>query len=112
MGTTTNVDRAAAHDAALNLFFPTDGERAAHETRVQALLARNAALLAVEEAREEVAISKKDLAAKADLDASALRKLLTTEGTNPTTDTLFRLCAALGIHLQAVTPAGKTFHLT
>lgn len=46
-------DRAAAHAAALELFFSTEDERAEHEARVRALVDRNTALRAVEAARPE-----------------------------------------------------------
>jgi DNA-binding phage protein len=56
-------------------------------------------------------MTKKALAEKAGLDASAVRKLLTSVTANPTTENVFRLMSALGINVVAVTPKGKRVSL-
>jgi ribosome-binding protein aMBF1 (putative translation factor) len=87
------------------------GEREAHAIAVQALLARNALLIALETARAEQGLSKSDLAARAGLDASSVRRLLTSKTANPTTENAFRLMAAMDIKLEAILPTGQRIEL-
>jgi transcriptional regulator with XRE-family HTH domain len=56
-------------------------------------------------------ITKIDLAKRAGLDASSVRRLLTSKTANPTTDNAFRLMAAMGITLEATLPTGKRVSL-
>jgi DNA-binding phage protein len=56
-------------------------------------------------------MSKATLARKAGLNESAVRRLLTAETANPTSDNIFRLMSALGIKLEAVTPSGERLAL-
>lgn len=101
----------SADEAAMAALVPA-AQREDLEIRVRALLARNTTLAMIEKVREEARLSKKELAEEVEMDASALRKLLTSADANPTSDSLFRLFAALGIHLEGVTPSGARFHLT
>lgn len=94
-----------AHDAALAGLIPSD-ERANYDRRVKALVARNKLLSTLESVREAEKLSKKDLAARAGLDASSVRRMLTAETANPTTENAFLLLSAMGIKLEAVLPSG------
>lgn len=94
-----------AHDAALAGLIPGD-ERADYDRRVKALVARNKLLTTLESVRESEEISKKDLADRAGLDASSVRRMLTAETANPTTENAFLLLDAMGIKLEAVLPSG------
>jgi DNA-binding phage protein len=94
------------HDAALAALIPSD-ERADYDRRVKALVARNKLLATLESVRESEKISKKDLADRAGLDASSVRRLLTAETANPTTENAFLLLDAMGIKLEAVLPSGS-----
>lgn len=95
-----------AHDAAVNSLVPSD-QRADYDRRVKALLARNKLLSTLESVRESQKISKKDLAERAGLDASSVRRMLTAETANPTTENAFLLLSAMGIKLEAVLPSGS-----
>lgn len=86
-------------------------EQARHELAVTALLARNALLEALETARADRGLSKTGLAALAGLEASSVRRLLTSKTANPTTDNAFRLMAAMGIELEATLPTGERIKL-
>lgn len=99
------VKPPSAHDAALAALIP-DQERASYDRRVKALIARNTLLSTLEEAREAQKISKKELADRAGLDASSVRRMLTAETANPTTENAFLLLSAMDIKLQAVLPSG------
>lgn len=74
---------------------------------MKALVARNKLLGTLEAVREEQKISKKDLAERAGLEASSVRRLLTAETANPTTENAFLLLSAMGIKLEAVLPSGS-----
>jgi ribosome-binding protein aMBF1 (putative translation factor) len=91
------------HDAALASLVPSE-ERADYERRVKALVARNKLLSTLESVREAEKLSKKDLAKRAGLDASSVRRMLTA---NPTTENAFLLLSAMDIKLQAVLPSGS-----
>lgn len=78
---------------------------------VQALLARNALLTALETARAEQGLTKAELAPRAGLEASSVRRLMTSKTANPTTENAFRLMAAMGIKLEATLPTGKRIDL-
>jgi hypothetical protein len=95
-----------AHDAALSSLIP-NAERGSYERRVKALVARNKLLTTLESVRESERISKKDLADRAGLDASSVRRLLTAETANPTTENAFLLFGAMGIKLEAILPSGS-----
>jgi ribosome-binding protein aMBF1 (putative translation factor) len=97
---------ASADAAAMTLLVP-EQDRAAFDRHVVAAVARNAALQVIDDTREEEHLSKKALADKAGLEASVVRRLLTSETANPTTENVFRLMSALGIHVVAKTPSGK-----
>lgn len=101
----TQAKPKTAHEAVLQQFIPAE-KRADFDARVAARAARNVALSTIEQTRSSKDIAKKDLAAIAGLDASSLRRMLTAETPNPTTDTVFRLCAALDIKLEATLPGG------
>jgi DNA-binding phage protein len=99
-----------AHDAALNALIPSE-EKAAYDRRVKALVARNKLLITLESVREAEKISKKTLAERAGLDASSVRRMLTAETANPTTENAFLLLDAMGIKLEAVLPSGNRVSL-
>lgn len=94
------------HDAAIASLVPSD-ERADYDRRVKALVARNRLLSTLESVREAEKLSKKDLADRAGLDASSVRRMLTAETANPTTENAFLLLSAMGIKLEAVLPSGN-----
>lgn len=94
-----------AHDAALAVLIPNE-ERADYDRRVKALVARNTLLATLEQVRGAQKISKQELADRAGLDASSVRRMLTAETANPTTENAFLLLSALDIKLQAVLPTG------
>ena len=61
----------------------------------------------MESVRESEKLSKKDLADRAGLDASSVRRMLTAETANPTTENAFLLLDAMGIKLEAILPSGS-----
>ena len=95
-----------AHDTALTTLIPR-AEKANYERRVKALIARNKLLTTLESVRESEKISKKALADRAGLDASSVRRLLSAETANPTTENAFLLLGAMGIKLEAILPSGS-----
>lgn len=103
--------KKTADAAARTLLLSSPEERAHHELAVQALVARNALLEALETARSEQGLTKANLAAMAGLEASSVRRLLTSKTANPTTDNAFRLMAAMGIKLEATLPTGERIKL-
>lgn len=94
------------HDAALASLIPSE-DREDYERRVKALVARNKLLSTLESVREAEKLSKKDLAERAGLDAASVRRMLTAETANPTTENAFLLLSAMGIKLEAVLPSGN-----
>jgi DNA-binding phage protein len=106
----SNMAKKTADDAARELLF-SDTERKVHAMAVQALLARNALLTALETARAEQGLTKAELASRAGLEASSVRRLLTSKTANPTTENAFRLMAAMGIKLEATLPTGERIEL-
>jgi transcriptional regulator with XRE-family HTH domain len=103
--------KKTADDAARELLLKSESDRKAHTLAVQALLARNALLTALETARAEQGLTKAELASRAGLEASSVRRLLTSKTANPTTENAFRLMAAMGIKLEATLPTGERFEL-
>jgi DNA-binding phage protein len=103
--------KKTADDAARKLLFRSDSEREALAMATQALLARNALLTALETARAEQGLTKAELASRAGLEASSVRRLLTSKTANPTTEKAFRLMAAMGIKLEATLPTGARIEL-
>jgi|HubBroStandDraft_6_1064221.scaffolds.fasta_scaffold363145_1 DNA-binding phage protein len=95
-----------AHAVIEDFLLGEDGRKAYNQT-VQALLARNALLALLETSRAAEGITKTELAKRAGLDASSVRRLLTSKTANPTTDNAFRLMAAMGIKLEATLPTGE-----
>jgi len=104
------TNKTADH-AARELLFKSEDEREAHAMALQALLARNALLTTLETARAGQGLTKAALAARAGLEASSVRRLLTAKTANPTTDNAFRLMAAMGIKLEATLPTGERIEL-
>jgi len=94
------------HDAALASLIPSE-EKGNYDRRVKTLVARNKLLSTLESVREAEKLSKKDLADRAGLDASSVRRMLTAETANPTTENAFLLLSAMGIKLEAVLPSGS-----
>jgi transcriptional regulator with XRE-family HTH domain len=99
-----------AHQAAVNALL-SETERAEYARRVQALRSRNALLAMLETTRETQGMTKRALASRAGLEASSVRRLLTSATANPTTDNAFRLMAAMGIALEAKLPTGERVQL-
>lgn len=97
---------SAPHDAALGALIPPE-EKETYDRRVKTLVARNKLLTTLESVRESEKISKRTLAERAGLDASSVRRLLTAETANPTTENAFLLLDAVGIKLEAVLPSGN-----
>lgn len=104
------MPKKTAHQAAISALLSED-ERAEHALRVQALQARNAMLTVLETTREAQGMTKRALADRAGLEASSVRRLLTSATANPTTDNAFRLMAAMGIALEAKLPNGERVEL-
>lgn len=100
-----------ADDAARELLFRSESDRKTHARAVQALLARNALLTALETARADQGLTEAELASRAGLEASSVRRLLTSKTANPTTENAFRLMAAMGIKLEATLPTGERIEL-
>lgn len=100
------MPRKTAHQAAVKALL-SEADRAEHARQVQALQARNAMLTILETTRERQGITKQTLASLAGLDASSVRRLLTSSTANPTTNNAFRLMAAMGIALEAKLPTGE-----
>jgi plasmid maintenance system antidote protein VapI len=104
------MPKRSPHDAALDaLLSPL--ERETHDRRVEALLARNKMLQALEAGRREAALNKTRLAELAGLDASAVRRMLTAQTANPTTDNAFRLFRAMGAQVDVTLPSGERYNL-
>jgi transcriptional regulator with XRE-family HTH domain len=99
-----------AHQAAVNALL-SETERAEYARRVQALRSRNTLLTMLETTRETQGMTKRALASRAGLEASSVRRLLTSATANPTTDNAFRLMAAMGIALEAKLPTGERVQL-
>jgi len=102
--------KKTAHEAAIDALL-SETERAEYIRRVQALRSRNALLTMLEATREAQGMTKRALASRAGLDASSVRRLLTSATANPTTDNAFRLMAAMGIVLEATLPTGERVQL-
>jgi DNA-binding phage protein len=105
-----HMSKRTAHQSAIEALL-SESERAEHDRRVEALRARNALLTLLETARERQGITKRALAKSAGLEESSVRRLLTSQTANPTTDNAFRLMAAMGISLQATLPNGERVEL-
>jgi DNA-binding phage protein len=97
--------KLTAHEAALAALVPAD-ERDEFERGVRVFVARNQLLELIETQRIEEHLTKQALAEKAGLDPASVRRLLTAETGNPTTETAVRLLSALKIKLVAVLPSG------
>jgi DNA-binding phage protein len=104
------MSKKTAHQAAVNALL-SEVERAEHTRRVQALRSRNTLLTVLEATREKQGMTKRALASRAGLEASSVRRLLTSATANPTTDNAFRLMAAMGIALEAKLPTGERVEL-
>jgi transcriptional regulator with XRE-family HTH domain len=104
------MPKKTAHQAAVNALL-SETERAEYARRVQALRSRNTLLTMLEATRETQGMTKRDLASRAGLEASSVRRLLTSATANPTTDNAFRLMAAMGIALEARLPTGERVEL-
>jgi DNA-binding phage protein len=110
MAKSRSTKKASPSDAARAALIPPD-ERGDLDARVKALLARNAMLRVIEATRAEARLSKRELAAKAGLEESSVRRLLTAKTANPTSENVFRLMGALDIHVEVTTPSGERVHL-
>jgi DNA-binding phage protein len=104
------MPRKTAHEAAVDTLL-SEAERAEYARRVQALRSRNALLTMLEATREAQGMTKRVLASRAGLEASSVRRMLTSATANPTTDNAFRLMAAMGIALEATLPTGERVKL-
>jgi transcriptional regulator with XRE-family HTH domain len=104
------MPKQSAHQSAVSALL-SEAERAEHGRRAQALGSRNALLTLLEATREQQGMTKRALAERAGLEASSVRRLLTSATANPTTDNAFRLMAAMGISLEATLPTGERVQL-
>jgi transcriptional regulator with XRE-family HTH domain len=104
------MPKKTAHQVAVNALL-SETERAEYARRVQALRSRNTLLTMLEATRETQGMTKRALASRAGLEASSVRRLLTSATANPTTDNAFRLMAAMGIALEAKLPTGERVEL-
>jgi transcriptional regulator with XRE-family HTH domain len=104
------MPKKTAHQAAINALL-SETERVEYARRVQALRSRNTLLTMLEATRETQGMTKRALADRAGLEASSVRRLLTSTTANPTTDNAFRLMAAMGIALEAKLPTGERVQL-
>ena len=104
------MPKKTAHQAAVNALL-SEAELVEYARRVQALRSRNALLTMLEATRETQGMTKRALASRAGLEASSVRRLLTSATANPTTDNAFRLMAAMGIALEAKLPTGERVEL-
>jgi DNA-binding phage protein len=104
------MPKKTAHQVAVSALL-SETERAEYVQRVQALRSRNALLTMLEATRETQGMTKRALASRAGLEASSVRRLLTSATANPTTDNAFRLMAAMGIALAAKLPTGERVEL-
>jgi transcriptional regulator with XRE-family HTH domain len=104
------MPKQSAHQSALGALL-SEPERAEHARRVLALRSRNTLLTVLETTRAQQGITKRALAERAGLEASSVRRLLTSQTANPTTDNAFRLMAAMGISLEATLPTGERVQL-
>ena len=93
------------HDAALTALIPR-ANRAAYDARVAALVSRNRVLAAIEAGRLSEGITKKQLATRAGLEPSSVRRMLTSQTANPTAENVFRLLKAAHIKVEAKLPTG------
>jgi DNA-binding phage protein len=97
--------KLTAHEAALAALIPEE-ERAEFERGIHVLVARNHLLELIETQRQAEDVTKQELAELAGLDPASVRRLLTAETANPTTETALRLLSALKIKLEAILPSG------
>lgn len=96
----------STHDA-IHVGLLDSAERVEHARAVRALVARNALLSTIERGRKQQRLNKKQLAERAGLEASVVRRVLTAKTANPTTDNAFRLLDAAGVVVEAVLPSGE-----
>jgi DNA-binding phage protein len=104
------MPKQTVHQSAFDALL-SEGERAEHARRVQALRSRNALLTLLDAAREQQGMTKRALADRAGLEASSVRRLLSSATANPTTGNALRLMAAMGITLEAKLPTGERVEL-
>ena len=101
--------KETAHEAAVAALVPDQQayERAVAEVLERNERARRNLICVITAEAERQHVSKKALAEMAQLDYSFVRKVLTAEGANPTTQTALQLTDALGIRLEAVLESGE-----
>lgn len=102
--------KVTPHQMALAALVPAE-KREEFDRGVEVLIARNRSVEILETERLAQKISKKTLADRAGLDYASVRRLLTSDTANPTTETLLRLFSALDIHVQAELPSGRVVAL-
>ena len=106
-----STNHQTSDEAALSLLFADQGQREELAIRTAALLIRNAMLRAIDSERKRAGRSKRSLADDAQVDYAALRRLLTTEGANPTLDTVAKLLAATRMRIQLVSERGDVIQI-
>ena len=74
----------------------------AHHEASAEIAATDEILRRLDEVREQVHMSKAELARRAGMPAETVRKLFTAEEMNPTVSTISRLAAELGLNLKLV----------
>ncbi len=73
--------------------------RAAYERTFREVVALREILQACEAKREEAGLSKTELAQRVGMNPSAIRRLLTSETSNPTLKTMIGICDVLGLEI-------------
>lgn len=105
--------KKAVHDAALALLVSDEQayERAYREALERNERARQNLICLIISEAERQQMTKKALAQKAHLNYEFVRKVLTADGPNPTTQTALQLTDALGITLEARLASGERIAL-
>ncbi len=80
--------------------------RAAYEAARAEIASTDALIRALDDARVNSGLSKSELARRMDVAPEVVRRLLTAKGANPTVDTVLKVAAALGYHLEFVPEIG------
>ena len=100
--TKTGFDKFFAEQMKSTSFAKSYGEARAEVDAIDRLVR------ALDTAREQVGLSKADLAEAIEARPEVVRRLFTTKTPNPTLATLVRLAAALGFRVELVPQAGVT----
>lgn len=77
-----------------------------YERTVRAVVTVRRLLMAIDEERRRLGLSKAELARRVGADPSVVRRLFSSAGSNPTLKTVVEMLSALGIAVQ-LTPAAR-----